>query len=360
MGVATAPAAEKPSSILKDLSDNLGKSDKYIPPEKKQEFEREVTSKLDELMENLIQGAMKYIEPAKWDEFREHFEIHAMWALSFCVQRLCNDALASSDGDSAKIKEIWRGLYVKAEMMYRRFELRSPSSHDHFTAALWWIAERGGEEDLKLLREIRRNPPYTSDDIIRLLGIAEEKIAERVDDPEYVVRKGEEAYQQNRDSWDRLYQGEHIAICRGEVIDSDVVESALVERLIRAQGERGPFRAYVVEVGAPVLSVRQPSLGRHSEPLQETGVGEGEAHGRGVQRLGWDTFREQLPRLLEQSAGRWVAFHGQRLVVLADAKGDVYKHLVRENIPLTEVIVCRIGPLGPPLDLRRHRGLRVT
>jgi len=76
-----------------------------------------------------------------------------------------------------------------------------------------------------------------------------------------------------------------------------------------------------------------------------------------VQRTSWEAFRSQLPRLLQQARGRWVAFRGQTQVALCASKQEVYEQLTNIGCPLEEAVVRRIAPLGPPLDLRRIRGL---
>jgi len=78
-----------------------------------------------------------------------------------------------------------------------------------------------------------------------------------------------------------------------------------------------------------------------------------------VQRVSWVTFCRELPRLLQHAPGKWVAFYGEQQVVLGDSKQEVYEQLKQFRCPLEEVIVRRIEPLGPPVDLRRFRGARV-
>jgi hypothetical protein len=78
-----------------------------------------------------------------------------------------------------------------------------------------------------------------------------------------------------------------------------------------------------------------------------------------VQRMGWDTFRRELPQLLQDHPGKWVAFHGERQVALHASENEVYEQLKQVGCPLEEVVVRRVEPLGPPIDLRRFRGARV-
>lgn len=52
--------------------------------------------------------------------------------------------------------------------------------------------------------------------------------------------------------------GQFIAIYRGEVIDSDADKAKLIGRIMQNQKKTGPFRAYVVAVGAPTVTARAP------------------------------------------------------------------------------------------------------
>lgn len=361
---APAPILYDPIQVVPDLGASIEKSARYIPQEKRQEFKLEVESKLNKFKESLIQGAEKYIEPGKQKHFREFFKIQFTRALEECIKSLFNDVLANSTSNELGVrhlKEIWEGLNLRIETMSRRLDLISPSTPEDFMAALWWVAEQGTEEDLKLLREVRSNLPYDDADIIKLLGIVEEKLAEKVDDPEYVVRKGEEAYQRNKEEWDSLYEGKYIAIHKGAVLYADADESSLIKTVIEEQKrQQKMFRVYIVEVGAPVLNLRPPGPRPRAEAGRETGGEEGTRRSPAdVQGLGWAAFREQLSGLLETDAGRWVAFHGRTRVALTDTNREVYEQLTRDGVPLNEVIVCRVAPLAPPIDPRRRRGRRV-
>lgn len=79
----------------------------------------------------------------------------------------------------------------------------------------------------------------------------------KTDDPAETLRKGEAAYQRNREDWDRLYSGQYIAIYQERVVAADFDKTKLLEQLIEQQ-KHGKFRAYIVHVGAPVFQVRGP------------------------------------------------------------------------------------------------------
>lgn len=148
----------------------------------------------------------------------------------------------------------------EGERILRRQDLQAPYSLDAFINAIRWMAERGDLEDLDLLRQVRADPPYNSELIQKLLETAEERIHDRVYDPQTVVDREEAAYQEHRQEWDEKYAGEFIAIHRGQVIDHDTDEDRLIERLDERQRNEGRFRAYIVEIGAPVYVARGPTV----------------------------------------------------------------------------------------------------
>ena len=78
-----------------------------------------------------------------------------------------------------------------------------------------------------------------------------------------------------------------------------------------------------------------------------------------VQRRAWDAFCQELEGLLQSDRGKWVAFHDDKRVATAESKQDVYAELEAANLPLKEVLVRRVEPLGRPVDLRLYRGARL-
>jgi len=155
-------------------------------------------------------------------------------------------------------KEYFWGL----QRIKRRLDLRYPSSLDDFIGALYWMAEQGDIDDLEELRRVRADPPYDSEEIRRLFATAEERIHDRVYDPQTVVDREEAAYQEHRQEWDEKYKSEFIAIHRGQVIDHDTDKYRLIQRLDQKQRETGRFSAYIVQIGAPVYVARGPTMGR--------------------------------------------------------------------------------------------------
>lgn len=74
-----------------------------------------------------------------------------------------------------------------------------------------------------------------------------------------------------------------------------------------------------------------------------------------AQRIGWETFCAQLLQLLETSPRQWVAYRGAEQIGIREVKLDLYYLIQERNIPLTEVTVRKIEPLGPPVNLGRPR-----
>ena len=162
--------------------------------------------------------------------------------------------------------KIWQKVLARIN---RRWDLEHPLSLDDFINALRWAFENGDVEELDLIRRIRVHPPYDSDKIQRLLDLAEDQIHDRVYDPQRVVDREEAAYQQHQQEWDEQYKGEFIAIHRGQVIDHDANKRRLIQRLDQKQREEGRFRAYIVQIGAPLYVARGPAMGRRVTQTKE-------------------------------------------------------------------------------------------
>ena len=79
-----------------------------------------------------------------------------------------------------KLLDFLREKVEKAEHYKRRYELLAPFTLQvEFEAALMWIAEKGDEEDLDLLQQVRKSrSEYISD----LFDLAEQKILVRLHD----------------------------------------------------------------------------------------------------------------------------------------------------------------------------------
>src|SRR5690349_1897380 len=158
-----AQPVPEPIQILEEICNSVEKHDKYIPHHEQQGFAFKVAEKLNNLAEDLFLGSESLIAPDR----KKHFELNVTVALARCIEGLINDALERSH-EVQSIKDIWLGLRSKAETTARRLELQSPTSASHFRATLWWMSERGVEEDLDLVREIKADPPYTDEDLLQL------------------------------------------------------------------------------------------------------------------------------------------------------------------------------------------------
>jgi hypothetical protein len=181
------------------------------------------------------------------------------------IQALLEKTRQYSNMEWNKVEQDWSALraqIVALEREERRLDLSAPASPEAFQATLFWMGEQGEEQDLAALRAIERQPPFVSEEILRTLKNAQEDIDKRVYRPTYVLRQGEAAYAAHKQEWEQQYWGQHIAIHAGEIIEHDTDKNHLEEKLIKKQLEEGRFRAHVIHVGAPVLRVRDPRVGR--------------------------------------------------------------------------------------------------
>jgi hypothetical protein len=66
-------------------------------------------------------------------------------------------------------------------------------------------------------------------------------------------------------------------------------------------------------------------------------------------RLALETFRRDLPRLMKERPGQWVAYHGDRLIGFAKTPTGLYQDFDRRGVPGQEYHVGCIEP-EPPLE----------
>jgi hypothetical protein len=170
------------------------------------------------------------------------------------------DKSAMPPNEEATVKDVLKQLKKKLEAGERRFELRLPTSLENFKTNLRWMYHNGEEEDLVLLCRIKKNPPYDLDDIERLMEMVDRRIRERVNKLDRVIEKGEEAYQLRYNEWEEQFSGQFIAIYGGEVVGHADTKPELYPQISEAQKQVGPFRAYIVKVGAPTLIARGPRM----------------------------------------------------------------------------------------------------
>ncbi|HEX8495375.1 MAG TPA: MbcA/ParS/Xre antitoxin family protein [Pyrinomonadaceae bacterium] len=82
------------------------------------------------------------------------------------------------------LKPKWRKLGSATETIERRLDLLTPRSLQALIKALWWMGQRGREEDLDLLQKVRGGAWANSEEVIRATGNAEQNIIQRVFDPD--------------------------------------------------------------------------------------------------------------------------------------------------------------------------------
>ena len=80
------------------------------------------------------------------------------------------------DARTTLLHELWS----RCQSLYARLELINPSGKDRFQAALWEMIEQGTKEDLAILQQVRKHPPYISPEIDRCFREAERRIGERI------------------------------------------------------------------------------------------------------------------------------------------------------------------------------------
>lgn len=90
---------------------------------------------------------------------------------------LSSAPLADKDKDTIK------RLAASEERMKRQASLQAPESERIFEGDLMWMAAKGIREDLNLLRQVREDPPYWTDQIAVLFGLAEQGILACLSDP---------------------------------------------------------------------------------------------------------------------------------------------------------------------------------
>jgi hypothetical protein len=66
-----------------------------------------------------------------------------------------------------------------------------------------------------------------------------------------------------------------------------------------------------------------------------------------VALLALETFRRDLPALMKQRPGDWVAYHGDRRVGIAKTDLELYKECKRQGLPDDECIISPIEPEPP-------------
>ena len=63
--------------------------------------------------------------------------------------------------------------------------------------------------------------------------------------------------------------------------------------------------------------------------------------------LALETFRRNLPRLMAERPGQWVAYHGDKLIGFAKTPPELYEELDRRGLDGREYVVYCIEPEPP-------------
>jgi hypothetical protein len=64
-------------------------------------------------------------------------------------------------------------------------------------------------------------------------------------------------------------------------------------------------------------------------------------------RLAQQTFRRELPELLRERPGQWVAYHGEERIALGRSKRELCQECLRRGIAADAFLVCSIEPDAP-------------
>ena len=127
-----------------------------ITPEEKKEFAQEVESEFLNAQLELLDAFIKVIETyAKRYRFFDNLEL-------------------------TESREDWLHLLNYAKRMRRKEQLLKPRDIEDFRGTLMWMAIHGNEKELELIKEVRKNPPFNSDDIQRLFERVQQSIEARI------------------------------------------------------------------------------------------------------------------------------------------------------------------------------------
>ncbi|MGE3538961.1 MAG: hypothetical protein AB7N91_16200 [Candidatus Tectimicrobiota bacterium] len=181
----------------------------------------------------------------------------------------------SISGIDSEKNEMIRNMLHKldnyVEKLFRRGEiLNKVYDNDEFIKNVMWMAEMGDEDDFESLKKMENNSLYPEKNIHRFFNRVLLRMHKRLNDPHYILKKGMEAFREHEKEWGNVYRGQFIAIYRGKVVANALDEKVLMQKIRQKQQQDGPFRAYVVQVGASPIYMRGP---RAKRPDRETAQG---------------------------------------------------------------------------------------
>jgi hypothetical protein len=221
----------------------------------------------------LIKASEETADPDRRGRFREVVASELVSAKRDLIDTIGKGAFLTHGTRWRTIGREWLLLRKQTEHLQRRLAIQNPASAAELEANLRWMAELGEPSDLELLESIRRTPPFVGPEIAELANTAIARVRERAgqtssrDDVAELVQEAHQAYEHNRVMWEQKYPHHHIAFYAGQIVDADLDKDKLVARLFQTQREHGPFRACIIEVGAPPLTARGPRIKRPATPL---------------------------------------------------------------------------------------------
>lgn len=128
---------------------------------------------------DLLIEAEENIEPGKREEFASKIELILLNTSIELIEVFSKEALGRSGAIRPEIKKRWHYLRERSELLRRRNQLMAPTTLREFEAALMWMTEQGGAEELEVLRALKESPPFRSENVEHLLNEAEQRIINR-------------------------------------------------------------------------------------------------------------------------------------------------------------------------------------
>ena len=197
MNIVTATEATKPNNphnLFGALGNLIVRGNEVVLPAAKPEFDHEVISGLIGLLQTVFEAAEAQID----SRHVQSFELMVAYKLGQSIEALSKQVSAHSNGGWSTVKWEWHALRAQAEVVRRRLEVLAPSSEEEFKAAIKWFAEKGVEQDLRLLRRISSSSPYGSTEVKVLLDRADRSICHRIFDPESDLHPSQRTYSKER------------------------------------------------------------------------------------------------------------------------------------------------------------------
>lgn len=176
---------------MESLNDLLEKTEDYILPDKKLEYKinlKPALSKTIFLIESLdaiidshkylYEEFLTYIDPERQKDFFNSYKSILLEQKRQLIDTLASSAdLATKKDDN--LEQVLRRRRNIATRAIRQFHLLYPVNQSDFEATLGWMIEQGDKNELVLIREVRHNPPFSSEQIQGWFNEAERRITER-------------------------------------------------------------------------------------------------------------------------------------------------------------------------------------